>query len=252
VHVKFLRFLAADYKSIKKGVLDMSNIETVNGTMVKERMSLSPPANVTFYKSNAEGRKRVEEYLSAGFEKSFSAKTQSFMPLIFEASDNVNNITACVGIRRLEQEKAFLECYLDDSIENFLENKFKEKIERKKIIELGSIVSSEPGSGGWLIIAMSAWLKGAGYDWAVMTATDDLKKAIGKLGIELIDLVQANPNVLSVEEQQDWGSYYENDPVVYVADVNKAYARVTDSPDIMKLMGGIVSYCYSLGQQRFF
>ena len=76
----------------------MSNIETVNGTMVKERMSLSPPANVTFYKSNAEGRKRVEEYLSAGFEKSFSAKTQSFMPLIFETSDNVNNITACVGL----------------------------------------------------------------------------------------------------------------------------------------------------------
>ncbi len=230
----------------------MSDVEEVEEVRADVRKSLSPPANVTFYKSNAEGRDRIERYLSTGFEKSFSAKISRFMPLILETSDNENSITSCVGIRRLENELAFLECYLDSSIEKCLENKFNEIIERNKIIELGSIISSEPGAGGWLIIAMAAWLKGAGYEWAVMTATDDLKKAIGKLGIELIDLAPAKLTALSVEEQDKWGSYYDYNPVVYATNVDDAYLKVTSNPVIMKLMGGIISYCYSLGQQRFF
>lgn len=230
----------------------MSDIEEVKEKTVGRREALSPPENVTFYKTNAKGRGRVEAFLSSGFKKAFSAKTSNFMPLILETSDNKNNITACVGIRRLEDELAFLECYLDTSIEIFLEHKFNEIIERNKIIELGSIVSSEPGAGGWLIIAMAAWLKGAGYEWAVLTATNDLKKAIGKLGIELIDLVPAKSTALSVEELAKWGSYYDHDPVVYATNVNEAYSKVSSNPVIMKLMGGIISYCYSLGQQRFF
>jgi hypothetical protein len=230
----------------------MSDVKEIKEVYVDTRKSLSPPANVTFYKSNAEGRGRVEAFLRDGFEKKFSAKTNSFMPLIMETSDNENNITACVGIRRLEDDLAFLECYLDTSIESFLEKKFGKSVERNKVIELGSIISNEPGAGGWLIIAMAAWLKGAGYEWAVLTATDDLKKAIGKLGIELIDLVPAKPTALSVEEQAMWGSYYDYDPVVYATNVNDGYQKVTSNPMIMKLMGGIISYCYSLGQQRFF
>lgn len=230
----------------------MSNIEAVKDASFKRKQCLSPPANVTFYKPHAEGRNRVEEFLSSGFEKIFSAKTKSYMPLILETSDDVNNTTACVGIRRLEEESAFLECYLEGEIEDCLSNKLNKKIERNKVIEIGSIVSKEFGAGGWLIIAATAWLKGSGYDWAALTATDDLKKAIGKLGIELIDLVEAKPEALSVEERSNWGSYYEHNPVVYVADINEAYSQVTGDPKIMKLMGGIISYCFSLGQQRFF
>lgn len=230
----------------------MTHLEKIQSDSTSEHRPLALPANVTFYPLNSFGRDKIENFLREGFKKSFTAKTRSFMPLIMETSDNKNITTACFGIRRLEEENAFLECYLDRPVEQCINDKLCLNVDRKKIIELGSIVSSEPGAGGWLIIAATAWLKGAGYEWGVLTATNDLKKSVRKLGIELIDLAQARPDALTPEELKDWGTYYDFEPVVYATDINAAYAKVTDSPLIMKLMGGIVAYCYSLGQQRFF
>lgn len=229
----------------------MPDVEQV----AKKRSSKSisrPPANITFYKENAEGRSRAETFLRDGFKKSFSAETKSFMPLILEISDNNNKITACVGIRKIAKEAAFLETYLDEPVETYIKELAGKDVRRSKIIELGSIISAEPGSAGWLIIAGAAWLKGAGYEWATLTATDKLKRAMKKQGIDLIPMAPASAEALPLDEQGDWGTYYDHNPEVYAGNVNDAYETITKNPLIMHLMGGVISYCHSMGQQKFF
>ncbi|MGR6873756.1 thermostable hemolysin [Pseudomonas sp. HK3] len=211
-----------------------------------------PPISINFYTERSEDRSKVEEFLRNGFKKSFNANTQSFMPLIMETKDNNNRTSACFGIRNIQDSPAFLEHYLEKPIEQCISEVAKQPISRENVVELGSIIGSGKGAGGWLIIAAAAWLQGAGYEWGALTATNDLKKAFSKQGVSLLELADANQTRLPVNEIANWGSYYENEPVVYAIHISTLYEQFSNHPLVMQSMGGLMAYCYNLGQQGIF
>ena len=210
------------------------------------------PVNVAFHRPSSEGRNRVETFLKQGFYDSFQVTPTSYMPLIMETTDLNSRTTACFGIRDISESTAFLEYYLSASVEQAIAEQIGAPVDRKSIIELGSIISRTKGAGGWLIIAATAWLRGARYQWGVLTATDDLKGALAKQGVELYKLADAKLEHLPEAERNNWGSYYDHDPVVYAAPVQHTYKQFVSNPMILKTMGGLMTYCHTLGQQGIF
>ncbi len=210
------------------------------------------PVNVAFHRPSSEGRARVEAFLKQGFYDSFHVVPGSYMPLIMETTDLNSRTTACFGLRDISETPAFLEHYLTLPVERAIAEHVGAVIDRKSVIELGSIISRTKGAGGWLIIAATAWLRGAGYQWGVLTATDDLKGALAKQGVKLYKLADAKLEDLPEAEQRNWGTYYDHGPTVYAAPVQQTYKQFVSNPMILKTMGGLITYCHTLGQQGIF
>jgi hypothetical protein len=80
---------------------------------------------------------------------------------------------------------------------------------------VGSNLGMEARAGAslFLFMALARYLDQVGCEYAVATATRQLRRTFGRVGFPTRRLTTADPTRLG-DEARDWGGYYERDPEV--------------------------------------
>jgi hypothetical protein len=168
------------------------------------------------------GRHAVESFIHQHYARAYDADVRHFLPRLLVLHDDTE-LQAVLGFKRARGNRLFLEQYLDSPIEVALSLRLGRYIPRYGLVEVGNLVTAHAGGARWLIAALTAYLKGAGYDWAVFTAVTALRNAFTRLGVELVSLAPADATRLAPEERAHWGSYYATEPMVVAASVHQSY-----------------------------
>jgi len=162
---------------------------------------------------DAPRRKVVETFVSEVFAEHFGATLRSFMPQLVSLADARGAITAAAGIRPAVMGPLFIERYLDPPIERLLAERAGRPICRSRIVEVGNLATRAPGAARRLFLELTRHLHEGGYDWVVFAGTSDVRAVFRRMGLELISLCAADGERLGAA-RRDWGSYYENAPIV--------------------------------------
>ncbi len=155
----------------------------------------------------------AERFIQKIFYKAYGAKIESFYPLLLVLIRYDGSFATVAGIRAAEQERLFLEHYLDQSVEEVIQ------APRHTIVEIGNLAPADAGQARWLITTLCAFLTAAGFSHVVFTAVPRLRNAFQRMGLPLTELAKATPDHLSEAERSLWGNYYQNDPIVCVGDL---------------------------------
>jgi hypothetical protein len=167
-------------------------------------------------------RRQVEDFISRRFFEIHGARVDSYMPLLVALFDDAGEVLAAVGIRDASIEPLFLEYYLDLPIERAIAAQsalFRQPPARERIAEIGNLASRDRRASRKLFALLAAELEAAGFEWAVFTGCSSLHRMFGTLGIETVCLGRALQARLPAD-QQTWGSYYEDQPMVVAGKVS--------------------------------
>ena len=186
----------------------------------------SLPVAVTILQDRIDKRKQLEQFIHNVYSQQYDADVQHFMPLLMGFYGRTGDYLAALGLRFATSGPLFLEHYLDQPIEKKLAavtHAGQHEISRASIVEVGNLAAHHAGGTRWLIIALTAYLQGAGYDWVVFTSVPSLRNSFRKLGLRLHTLGPASESVLPAEEHGKWGRYYHTGPLVMVVNVHHTY-----------------------------
>jgi len=166
--------------------------------------------------------------VSSTFKKAYGAKLQHFMPHFVRVSNKDHKVKAILGYRDAENEKLFLEIYLDEPVEVSISRYLGYPVDRASIVEVGNLAETAPGDARMAIVGATAYFKAAGYRWVVFTGITRLRNAFRRLGMEPRELMVADESRLSDEQRVAWGSYYDGNPVVCFGDINEGHANLQE------------------------
>lgn len=168
----------------------------------------------------------LEQFIHDVYAQQYAADIQHFMPMLMGLYGRSGSYLAALGIRLASAGPLFLERYLDQPVETMISevtHSDQSEISRDTIVEVGNLAAHHAGGTRWLIIALTAYLQGAGYDWVAFTSVPSLRNSFRKLGLKLYSLGPAEQHRLPNDEQIHWGSYYESNPVVIAVNVHHTY-----------------------------
>ncbi len=191
--------------------------------------SISPPPQrplpqtVAIHAGADDARGQAERFIHGCFAEAYDADVRHFMPTLLSLRDARGDLQGVLGFRDALRDRLFLEQYIDVSIETALAARLRRAVARDSIMEVGNLATTLRGGARWLIAALTAYLKGAGYRWAVFTAVPALGNSFMRLGIELVTLAPANKARLAPAEQALWGRYYDTGPTVVAASVEQSF-----------------------------
>jgi hypothetical protein len=171
-------------------------------------------------------RTEVEQYIHACFHRAYGADVQQFMPTLMSLRSDAGDLLGALGLRQAKNNKLFLEQYLSWPVEQLLAAKINSSVARDGIVEVGNLAVSGAGGGRWLITALTAYLYASREKWVVFTAGPVLCNAFCRLGIDLIELGDADPTRLHPNELSAWGSYYDQKPKVMAGRVEPGYRKL--------------------------
>lgn len=177
-------------------------------------------------------RAQVEAFIARRFLKVHGARISQFMPLLGALFGDDGEVLAAVGIRDADRGALFLEHYLDAPIERTIaarSGRIMMPPARESIAEIGNLASVDRRASRRLFGLLSQYLAGEGFEWAVFTGCSSLHRMFKTLGIETFALGRALQSQLP-SDQQTWGSYYEDSPVVVAGRVGQGCAAFCDSP----------------------
>ncbi len=164
--------------------------------------------------SDARCRAEVEAFIHEVFKRAYGANVTHFMPTLIALRDQGGVLMAAFGMRDASTGPLFLEHYLDAPIEQVISNGLGQNIQRHEITEIGNLAVANPRNAGILIAHVIQQSLDMGVKWCVATAHHSLQNGLIKGGRDVYPLALADKSRLSVEEQAQWGTYYENQPQV--------------------------------------
>ncbi len=192
-----------------------------------EPLASQVPLAVDILAETAKGRAAVEAFIHNHYAQAYGAEVKHFLPRLMTLHRGNGQLSAALGYRDASAtDSLYLEHYLDLPVEAQLSLRLGRYCTRKNMAEVGNLVTAEAGGARWLVTALTAYLKSAGYDWAVFTAVRQLRNAFARLGIELITLAPADAARLPEAERAAWGRYYETQPMVVAASVHQSHAAL--------------------------
>jgi len=197
---------------------------------------LSPEPQFNLHFSDTADRPEVEQYIADHFLQAHGAHISDFMPTLLTMNCQ-GHTSAAMGLRPAAGQPLFLERYLSQTVEQAIEKKISCFAPRGRIAEIGNLVATRRGSSQLLFLLTTAILQQTRFDWVVFTATPIVQRSLQQLGIELHVLGQAGTDSLSEAEVTDWGSYYDQKPMVVTGHVGTAMSRL----DSVKLFSGMLS-----------
>ena len=168
-------------------------------------------------------RQQVEAFIARRFHEVHGALVSSFMPVQLAMFDGEGEVAATLGIRNAGFEPLYLEHYLERPVEQVIAARVgsgSAAPDRDRIVEIGNLASRDRRASRRLFALVAAHLQRQGFDWAVLTGGHALQRMFGRLGIETITLCRALQGQLPAD-QQTWGSYYEDSPVVVAGRVSQ-------------------------------
>ncbi len=171
-------------------------------------------------------RTEAEDFIRATFHDVYRARIEHFMPHLIRLKTLQDDLVAIVGYRDGASHPLYLEHYLDAPIEQVLSAKVGQPVRRQDIVEVGNLADAAPGGARAAIIILTAFLYSAGYRWVVFTGVPMLRNAFGRLGLEPVELADADPALLPTGEMENWGSYYAGQPLVMGGDIRQGFASL--------------------------
>ncbi len=172
-------------------------------------------------------REAVESLIREHYHQRYGASVDQLMPELLTLSGGDGSLLAVMGLRSADGVRLLLESYLDQPVEQVLAERSGRPVARSGVVELGSLVVADPLSARWMVVAVNAYLKGAGFSWVTFTLIPALSNSFGRLGLELLDLAAADGDRLG-EARARWGRYYDLQPRVYAGDIEYGYRRLLD------------------------
>ncbi|MGM0767104.1 MAG: thermostable hemolysin [Pseudomonadota bacterium] len=164
---------------------------------------------------NSTSEQRAADFIRRRFLQAYGARPTLHMPPLMALVSEHGTLLAAVGLRRAAGERLFLEDYLDRPVESGLP---EAHTRRDSVVEIAHLAGVETGISRPLFAALALWLQHAGFRWVVCTGTVQLRNGLRHLGIEVVEMGDANPRRL-VDAGAGWGSYYQCQPRVLAIDV---------------------------------
>ncbi|MEO9334886.1 thermostable hemolysin [Ectopseudomonas guguanensis] len=171
-------------------------------------------------------RAALEGFIRQRFELQHGARIRHFMPCLFGLENPAGQLLGAVGVRSAGSGPLFLERYLDEPIQAAIGARLGHtEPSRDELVEVGNLAADSPGAARLLIVALTDLLVALGFRWVTFTGTPPLLNSFQRLGLTPIALGEADPARMG-EELADWGSYYDNRPLVMAGDIHGGHQRL--------------------------
>jgi len=180
-----------------------------------------------------DSRASVEAFIVDRYRQAFGSAIVVDYPLLISLHAASGMIVAAVGLRWANDDALFLEQYLTRNVESVLSGLFQRPVERRGIVELGSLAAKCSGATLYLICAVAAYMAKQDFDFALATSTDQLRRLFGLLNLELSSLGAARRDALN-DQTRNWGTYYDHTPEVLVGSVKSCLESVRRCPAIAR------------------
>ena len=183
---------------------------------------------IEMLEQGASQRAEVEDFIHGVFSHAYAADIRHFLPRLLALRNSERQVLAALGMREAADQRLFLETYLDEPIEAAVSRLQGSTVSRDTIVEVGNLASVHRGGLRHLIIALTAYLSGAGTEWVVFTAVPAVRNAFAAMGLPLQQLAVADKARLD-KGQENWGSYYDTGPVVLAGRVEEGFQRLCEA-----------------------
>lgn len=192
-----------------------------------------PLFSLALHAPGSDGRKNTELFIYQRFAHQYGARLQFFLPLLLSASTD-NGIKAALGFQTGDQQRLFLEQYLDCDIDTTLELLTQSRIRRDRIVEIGNLASGRQRATQTLFLLLAQILHGAGYEWVVFTANRAVRTWLATLQLPALVIREADPARLE-DKGASWGHYYDDRPVVVAANIEQSFSQINSHPLMTQL-----------------
>lgn len=156
-------------------------------------------------------RSDIETYIRQVFARQHAALVREFPDRLAAVLAPDRSPLCAAGIRTAE-DGFFSEYYLDAPIEAALTRNCGAPVERGQVIEVTSLASDRPGHCFLLLDYITQLGRADGRRWGVFTATGKLRRRLERTGLTVATLAAARAE--AVPNRQDWGRYYDANPMV--------------------------------------
>lgn len=168
----------------------------------------------------------MEAFIETSYLNAYGSYIGRHYPTLMSVQDEAGEIYAVVGFRLAGDEPLFLEQYLDGPVEAILSDAVSTTVTRLEIVEIGNLASNGRGATIFLFAAMARHLMTLGANFAVATATEELRGVFSKAGLGAMRLATADPERL-FDHGVSWGGYYQTRPAVLAGSIQAAAAPLT-------------------------
>ncbi len=159
-------------------------------------------------------RAEVEAFIHQVFCQAYEASVTHFMPILIALRNSQHELVAAFGMRDASTGPLFLEQYLDAPIERVISMGLGQMIQRSDITEIGNLAVANPRNAGILIAHVIQQSLDMGVKWCVATAHHSLQNGLIKGGRDVYPIALADKTRLTLQEQAQWGRYYDNQPQI--------------------------------------
>jgi hypothetical protein len=167
-------------------------------------------------------RRRLERFIQRAFARHHGASVRAFMPTLLALEGQRGRVCGVVGFRKAAAEPLFLERYLDKPVELVLAEHVGDPVARTHVVEVGNLASLSCRAACHLVAALPRILLAEGNQWVVFTATAAVRGMLAKFRAPVIELARATRDRL--DDGDDWGRYYDNDPRVIAGHLREGIA----------------------------
>lgn len=189
------------------------------------RLTTMIPASISISNGPTAGRRAVEGFIEERYASCYGSLISKHYPTLMSVEDKDGRVAAAVGLRLANEEPLFLERYLAEPVELALSAGFGRVVPRAGVVEIGSLVSAGHGASIFLFVTLAAYLRQQMLNYAVVTATETLRRLFARLGIAAVELGQAASSALP-DNGASWGTYYETNPKVIAGATAPGFAAL--------------------------
>ena len=169
---------------------------------------------VRFSKYDSADRDEIERFIIETLHHTYGADIKRFKPYLMSLRDQDNRLIAVCGLHSAATERLFLENFLDQPIETALSEHTGFPVKRGDIVEIDNFSVAELGMSRHLVTAINDQLYFTSKQWAVLTAMPALREVFFNLGLNPEIIADTDMNLLSSEDRQAWGNYFEQKPQI--------------------------------------
>ncbi len=162
----------------------------------------------------------LENFIREKYRQVHQASVCEFSSTLF-AGYVGTEMQVVMGMEHLSTVDAFLERYLDASIEQILTQLSNVPVQRPQIVEIGNLAALDMDKAKLMVAFLVFHLSQKNIDWAVCTGTAAVRYVLQKMGLQFHVIEKADPEVLG-EAKLQWGNYYQQKPYVLAIDVAAA------------------------------
>jgi len=181
-----------------------------------------PSSELRLLQHESHDRDGVSQFIRNRFLNDYDARLDHLMPLLFSLRGAEDQIVAAFGLREATTSRLFMECYLDEPVEQRISALAGRPVAREGIVEVGNL-AARPGGARSMIAVLTRHLYAAGFEWVTFTGVSALRAAFHRLGLHPIELARATPERLTPAERLAWGRYFEGRPMVMAGNIAEGY-----------------------------